>query len=136
MARLLGFYMEFDLIETGKIINTHALRGEVKIEVWANSAEDFCGFKRLFIDGTEHRVERARAQKGFVIAKLTGVNSIDEAERLKNKTVYVPREDIDLHVVRAVHEIARYIDQQFLHGGPPDQSTPAFLRSFLTVSVG
>ncbi len=96
MARLLGFYMEFELIETGKIINTHALRGEVKIDPWANSAEDFCGFERLFIDGAEHRVERARAQKGFVIAKLDGVNSIDEAERLKNKTVYVPREDIEL----------------------------------------
>ncbi len=96
VARLLGFYMEFELIETGKIINTHALRGEVKIDPWADSAEAFCGFTRLFIDGAEHKVEHMRAQKGFVIAKLTGIDSIEAAESVKNKTVYVPRGDIEL----------------------------------------
>lgn len=85
-----------DLIETGKIINTHALRGEVKIDPWADSAEAFCAFKRLFIDGAEHRVERSRVQRGFVIAKLTGIDSIDAAEAVKNKTVSVPREDVAL----------------------------------------
>ena len=83
-----------DLIETGKIINTHGLRGEVKIEPWADSPEAFCKFRRLWLDGTERKVQRARAQKGFVIAKLTGIDSIDEAEAQKNKVLYVPREDI------------------------------------------
>ena len=85
-----------DLIETGRIVNTHALRGEVKIEPWADSAEAFCGFGRLFLDGVEHKVERARAQKGFVIAKLSGIDTIDQAEKVKNKVLYVPREDIGL----------------------------------------
>lgn len=83
-----------DLIETGRIVNTHGLRGEVKIEPWADSPEIFCGFKRLFLENAEHKVERARAQKGFVIAKLSGIDTIDEAEKLKNKVLYVPREDI------------------------------------------
>lgn len=85
-----------ELIETGRIVNTHGLRGEVKIEPWADSAEAFCEFERLFLDGVERRVERARAQKRFVIAKLTGIDAIDEAERVKNHVVYVPREDIGL----------------------------------------
>ena len=85
-----------DLIETGRIVNTHGLRGEVKIEVWADSAQALCGFSRLFVDGVERKVERGRAQKGFAIVKLAGIDSIDEAERVKNRVVYVPREDIPL----------------------------------------
>ena len=85
-----------DLIETGRIVNTHALRGEVKIEPWADSAEAFCRFTRLFLDGEERAVERARVQKGFVIAKLAGIDTIEDAEKVKNHIVYVPREDIDL----------------------------------------
>ncbi len=85
-----------DLIETGRIVNTHGLRGEVKIEPWADSAEDFCAFRRLYVEGAERKVERARVHKNFVIAKLSGVDSIDEAERLRNRVVSVPREDIEL----------------------------------------
>ena len=85
-----------DLIETGRIVNTHGLRGEVKIEVWADSVEVLCCFRRLFVDGVERKVERGRAQKGFAIVKLAGIDSIDEAERVKNHVVYVPREDIPL----------------------------------------
>ena len=85
-----------DLIETGRIVNTHGLRGEVKIEPWADSVEALCGFSRLFVDGGERKVERGRAQKGFAIVKLAGIDSIDEAERVKNRVVYVPREDIAL----------------------------------------
>ncbi len=85
-----------DLIETGRIVNTHGLRGEVKIEVWADSVEALCCFRRLFVDGMERKVERGRAQKGFAIVKLAGIDSIDEAERVKNHVVYVPREDIPL----------------------------------------
>ncbi len=85
-----------DLIETGMIINTHGLRGDVKIDPWADSPADFCEFERLFVEGREYRVTSARVQKRFVIAHLEGVEDIDAAEAMKNKTVYVPREDIDL----------------------------------------
>lgn len=85
-----------ELIETGRIVNTHGLRGEVKIEPWADSPEAFCAFERLFVEGVERRVERSRVQKRFVIAKLAGIDAIEEAEKLRNRVVYVPREDIAL----------------------------------------
>ncbi len=88
--------MNMDLIETGRIVNTHGLRGEVKIEPWADSPEAFCVFRRLFLEGAEHAVERSRVQKRFVIAKLAGVDSIEDAEKLRGRVVFVPREDIAL----------------------------------------
>lgn len=37
-------------IEAGKIVNTHGVRGEVKIQVWLDSPEFMRRFKTLYID--------------------------------------------------------------------------------------
>ena len=38
-----------DLLEIGKIVNTHGLRGEVKVIPWTDSAEDFENIKNVCI---------------------------------------------------------------------------------------
>ena len=84
-------------IEAGRIVNTHGVQGEVKIEVWLDSPQFFKRFKRLFTaDGTELGVVSARGHKGFVIAKLAGVEDVNAAMALKNKTVSIRREDARL----------------------------------------
>ena len=35
------------LIEAGRIVNTHGVQGEVKIEVWLDSPQFFKSFKRI-----------------------------------------------------------------------------------------
>jgi 16S rRNA processing protein RimM len=80
-------------LETGKIVNTHGLNGEVRIESWADSPEFLCGFKTLYVDGSPRKVLSARVHKTCVIALLEGVASIDDAVRLKNKTVSIDRKD-------------------------------------------
>ena len=37
-------------LEAGVVVNTHGIKGEVKIQPWADSAEFLMGFKRLYID--------------------------------------------------------------------------------------
>lgn len=88
--------MEKEFLEAGKIINTHGVRGEVKIDVWADSAEFLSGFDRLFIDGRPVKLLRARAHKGFLIASLDGVCDMDAANALRGKTVYISRDDAAL----------------------------------------
>ena len=83
-----------ELINRDTVQNISA--GVAGIHNPADSAEAFCAFERLFVDGAEHKVERARVQKRFVIAKLKGVDSIEEAEAMKNRVVCVPREDLEL----------------------------------------
>ena len=39
-----------DLIQTGKIINTHGIKGEVKVESWAQTPEVLLQLKTFFID--------------------------------------------------------------------------------------
>ena len=85
------------LIEAGRIVNTHGVQGEVKIEVWLDSPQFFKSFKRLVLDsGEELKILSAKIHKGFVIARLEGVEDVNAAMRLKGKKVSVRREDAAL----------------------------------------
>ena len=85
------------LIEAGRITNTHGVQGEVKIEVWLDSPQFFKSFRRLVLDsGEELKVLGEKTHKGFVIARLEGVDDVNAAMRLKGKNVFVRREDAAL----------------------------------------
>lgn len=85
-----------EFIEAGKIINTHGVKGELKIAVWLDSAEYFCGFKTLYVDNNALKVVSARPHKGFAIVKIDGIDDINAAMCLKNKAVYISRNDAKL----------------------------------------
>jgi len=86
--------MDVRLIEAGRIVNTHGVRGEVRILPWADSPDFLTGFKRLYIDGSPIEVINARPHKSFVIVAFKGVNDVEGAMMLKNKTVFIDRSDV------------------------------------------
>ena len=83
-------------IEAGRIVNTHGVAGEVKIEVWLDSPRFMRKFKRFFINGSEIKMLSSREHKGFVLAKLEGVDDVNTAMALKGKTVHIHRDDARL----------------------------------------
>ena len=83
-------------IEAGRIVNTHGVAGEVKIEVWLDSPAFLRRFPRVFIGGAEKKLLFGRAHKGFLIAKLEGVDDVNAAMALKGKTITVDRNDVRL----------------------------------------
>ncbi|MBQ3262137.1 MAG: 16S rRNA processing protein RimM [Oscillospiraceae bacterium] len=85
-----------EYVEAGRIVNTHGVAGEVKIEVWLDSPEFFRTFKRLFIGGTETKILSARTHRQFVIARLAGVDDLNAAMALKGKIVEILRADAHL----------------------------------------
>ena len=85
------------LIEAGRIVNTHGVQGEVKIESWLDSPQFLKSFKRLYLGAEQElRVISARVHKDFVIARLEGVDDVNAAMALKNRTVSIRREDARL----------------------------------------
>lgn len=93
-----GGYMKKQYLEAGKIVTTHGIKGEVKIMPYTDYPELLCEFGRLF-SGRNHDeiiVERARVQKNMVIAKLEGIDTPEEAEKLRNKILYMHRDDLEL----------------------------------------
>ena len=83
-------------LETGTIVNTHGIAGEVKILPWADSPESLLDFDTLYIDGTPVRLLSGRVHKNCVLARLEGVNSVNDAMRLRDKIVCIDREDVEL----------------------------------------
>lgn len=90
--------MKKQYLEAGKIVTTHGIRGEIKIMPYTDYPELLCEFDRLFI-GKNHEeiaVERSRAFKGMVIAKLEGIDTPEDASKLRNKILYMHRDDLEL----------------------------------------
>ena len=83
-------------IEAGRIVNTHGVAGEVKIEVWLDSPQFMKKCGRLFVDGAPLKITSAREHKGFLLARLEGVEDVSAAMRLKGKTAYIDRGDAKL----------------------------------------
>ena len=83
-------------IEAGRIVNTHGVAGEVKIEVWLDSHQFLKSFKCCFIDRREVKLLSARVHKGFLIAKLENVEDVNAAMALKGRTAFIDRADARL----------------------------------------
>ena len=88
--------MKKELLETGKIVATHGLHGEVKILPWADSPEFLLEFDRVFLGKREYAVEDARVQKTCVLMKLEGIDTVEDAAKLRDQVVFISREDIEL----------------------------------------
>ena len=88
--------MKVESIEVGQIVNTHGVRGELKVLPWCDSPEQFCAIETLYLDGNPIRPLTKRIHKGSVLMTLPGVNDLDAALHLKNKIFSAQREDIPL----------------------------------------
>ena len=90
--------MKKEYLEAGKIVNIHGIRGEVKIMPYCDSPELLCEFDRLFLGKSlkEIYIQRSRVQKNMVICKIEGIDSPEQAEKLRNKVLYIWREDVEL----------------------------------------
>ncbi len=81
-------------IEAGRIVGTHGLRGEVRIDPWCDSADFLCGFKRLYDSaGREMKVKRARVHKNVAVVLFAGTDTIEQADLLRGRIVYIDRND-------------------------------------------
>lgn len=90
--------MKKQFLETGKIVSTHGIRGDIKIYPWCDTPEFITDFDVLYLDkgATPVKVISSRVQKGMVVAHLEGYDTVEEATALRNKVLYVNREQVDM----------------------------------------
>ena len=91
--------MKKEYLEAGKIVTTHGIRGEVKIMPYTDTPELLCEFDRLFMgkDKAEIYIDRARVAKNMVIAKIEGIDTVEAAEKYRNKVLFMHRDDLELN---------------------------------------
>lgn len=77
-------------MEIGKIVNTFGLKGEIKVWLYVDYINKV---KKVYIKGKKMEIERARTQKNVSIIKLREIDTVEQAEELKNIIIEMERED-------------------------------------------
>lgn len=89
-----------EYINLGKIVNTHALKGEVRIlsksdfkeECFVKGEEIFVKYKQDYIPLT---ISNYRKHKSFDLLKFDGYEHINEVEQYKGSMIYTTKNVID-----------------------------------------
>lgn len=78
----------------GKVVNVVGLKGEIKIYSYTDRNERFEELDEIWLDNDIYAIEKVRFQNKVVILKLEGINDRNQAEKMRNKKVYIEAEDL------------------------------------------
>ena len=88
------------LLEVGQIVNTYGIKGFVKVNPLVDNNNQFKSFKTLYIQVKnnlkELQVEEVKFSKNQVLLKFKGIETIEQAEELRNYYLQAKRSDIKL----------------------------------------
>lgn len=86
-------------LETGKIVGTHGVRGMVRVQPWCDSPEFLAGFEYFYLDSygqNRLKAEKVQPHGSVTLMAFGGIDSIEKAESLRGKTIYIYRGDTSL----------------------------------------
>ena len=82
-------------LEIGQIVNVKGLKGEVKVNSFSEDSTRFEKLKTVFIkrkgEMKEYEIETVGYNKIQVIIKFKGIDSVEEAEKLRNSFILIDR---------------------------------------------
>ncbi len=86
------------MYSVGKIVKPQGIKGEVKAEIITSFPEHFFELDELFIDVNgklqAYSVESVRISDRFVFIKFSDVHTRNDAERLRNKSLLIPENEL------------------------------------------
>lgn len=87
-----------DFLEIGKITSTHGIKGEMRVQPWCDSAEFMKQFRVLYLDkkGEKPLKVKIRPNGSMALVKAEGIETVEEANKYRNKILYMKRSDASL----------------------------------------
>lgn len=89
--------MKKEKLEVGQIVNTFGIKGFVKIYPYVDDISRFDDLKYVYVKNkkfeNELQIEEVKYQKNMVLIKFKGIESVEQAEKLKNSIVEIDRKD-------------------------------------------
>lgn len=82
-----------EFMSVGQITKPHGVRGEVKVVSLTDSLEYFRNFDKVYIDGEIKKITSVKLQSDRVILKIQGIDTVEMAERYRNKYLMIKREE-------------------------------------------
>ena len=85
-------------LEAGKIVGTHGVKGELRVEPWCDSAGFLAQFHTLYWDrgAVPVRVLSSRPHKSLLLVRIEGVNTVEQGDALRGRILYLDRRDARL----------------------------------------
>ena len=82
-------------LEAGKIVGTHGIRGELRVDPWCDSAEFLKRFCTLYFNkgAVPLKVVSSRVNKSQLLIRLEGVDTVEKADTYRGKILYLNRAD-------------------------------------------
>ena len=89
-----------EYIELGQIVNTHGLRGSVKVNVFSENLENIKKYKNIYLKNKdneyiEYRVLDIKFTNNQAIVTFEEITNKDEANSYRNRYLYIKREDLE-----------------------------------------
>lgn len=92
--------MIHEYLECGKIINTHGVAGEVKVESYCDTPKVLASLKKVYVKKgdsyLECEVKRSFVMKGAAVMGLSCISDMDGAQRMRGTVLYAKREDLPI----------------------------------------
>ena len=91
--------MPKEYLECGKIVTTHGVRGEVKVQPWCDGPEFLGQFGTLYLDAAGARpvkVLSAKVAGNMSVLKLEGLDTPEESRNWRGRVLYLRRADVKL----------------------------------------
>lgn len=84
-------------LEAGRIIGTHGVHGEVRVQPWCDSPEFLSRFQTLYYDEGKTPVRvKSRPHKNMALIAIEGVATVQDAAALRGRMLYLDRGDAQL----------------------------------------
>lgn len=81
-------------LQVGRIVSTHGVRGELRVQPWCDTPDYLCRFSTLYFDGEGRegrRVRSCRPHGNITLLELEGVDSLEDANTLRGRILYMDR---------------------------------------------
>lgn len=83
--------------EVGQIVNTFGIKGEVKVTPFTDDINRFDSLEKVYVKTKKeeklYNIENVRYHKNMVLLKLENVNTMEDAEMLRNAFLEIDREE-------------------------------------------
>ncbi len=85
-------------LKIGQIVNVHGIKGEVKVYPYTDDIVNLSKKKYVYLDESiesKININLCRIQKNMLLVKFEKIDTVEEAEKLRNKYIYVLKEELD-----------------------------------------
>lgn len=112
-----------EFLEIGEIVGTHGIKGEVRLNPWCDTPDFVSKFKTLYYDSKgccAAEIKSARPHGNIVLLSIKGVDTVEQAQKLRGKILWMKRSDAKLP--KGSFFIAELIGCEVLDADSPEKS--------------